>query len=329
MLNFLYEKKSVLLLVFGGHINAHIAAAQGVVQGLPHWRIYQSRVLGPFLTESIKKIFNVPFEHAYMATVFILLVIFFLALIFVVKHIWDSPIMIFAVVTAGWALNAILMQGIWLYLWDLVDLIIFTALIWAIITSRPLWVIASILMIEIFNREAAILAGLWLLSDAVFRLRESNGILSKLEFKIRYKQFFTALFLLIVGYTIIEFLRNTLLIREIGPEIFYNMKNGIEFFSVQLVNNLRVFKFSLLHPLYNLNMVFNVIILAIPIVAWRALKNHDTALNRVGFLYLILWIFTIVFGLIYETRVWLSFVPFLILVIPLLTKDFQCYLRKK
>jgi len=63
------------------------------------------------------------------------------------------------------ALNAILlMHPSWIYLWDLIDLTIFSLLVWALLFSQRVWVLALIIAVEIFNREVAlILASLLLI----------------------------------------------------------------------------------------------------------------------------------------------------------------------
>jgi len=78
-----------ILLAFGPRFHDHAAAAQGVVQGLPHWRAWQSRVLGPFFVEFLSRLTGLSYADAYPPAVFILLVVFFLVLLFVARSLWN------------------------------------------------------------------------------------------------------------------------------------------------------------------------------------------------------------------------------------------------
>ncbi len=307
-----------ILLTFGPHISQQIEAAQGIIQGYPHWRIYQSRILGPFFADVVGKLFQLPFREAYLLAVFILLTVFFFILIITAKRLWNSSIIAIIVAMAAGLFNAIFMQGDWLYLWDYIDLIIFSLLLWSILTAKPVWLISSILVVEIFNREVAIILIIWFISDAIVRFKLLDVRWPKIEFKFRRRQFFVALALLVLGYITIELLRSTTLIKEIGPEIFPNIKESGRFVNIQLLNNFQALRFTLAHPLQNLYFIFNLAIFGIPILILRIMMGNHAGARRVGFLYLMLWVSTVVFGLIYETRVWLSFVPFLVLVCPII-----------
>jgi len=70
-----------ILSAFGPRINNHIAATQGVIQGLPHWRVYQSRVLGPFFVEVMRKLTGLTFGLIYETRVWLSFVPF-LVLVF-------------------------------------------------------------------------------------------------------------------------------------------------------------------------------------------------------------------------------------------------------
>jgi len=322
-----------ILLVFGPRTNNHIAAVQGIVQGLPHWRIYQSRVLGPFFVEAMRSLTGLTFGQAYLLAMFILLLVFFLVLILTARCLWNSTIAALATAVAAMAFNSILMQGLWLYPWDYIDLTVFTLLMWAILASKSVWLIGSILAFEIFNREVVIILSIWLTIDAIFKLMPAETKWPKLKVQIHWGQFFIALGLLAIGCIVVEVLRNVLLIREIGPEIFsdVNVKESGSFFNVQLLKNLRDLCFSFTHPVHKLHIAFNILMLGIPLLALCAICHKHIGVIRVGLLYLMLWGCTVTFGIIYEMRVWVSFVPFLVLVFPavFLERSSCCFADRK
>jgi len=311
-----------VVMFYGQRIGIHIAAAQGVVDGLPHWRIYQSRVLGPYFVQLIRQLTGLSFWNSYLIATFILICLFYLILILAANDLWRSTVAMLAAAAAAFAFNIILIQGSgWLYLWDFIDLIVFTALTWAILTERPLWQIALLMIFEIFNREVVVVMGGWLLIDAIWRFAPKANKLPKMRLAIRWAQFSLALGVIGLGSLVIELLRRLLLVREIGPEIFAQKNSGT--FLTILANNAHDLSLSFTRPLDNLWLVFNVLIFGIPLLALRCFLSQKINVIRSSVLYLMLWAATAALGLIYETRVWLLFVPFFVLVVPFALSNSQ------
>jgi hypothetical protein len=223
---------------FDKKVGAHVQAAQGVVDGLPHWRIYQSRVLGPYMVQTVKGLTGWKFQKSYVFMMFAWFVMMFTVLISVAANLWKSKLIAVGIAGAAAFLNTTVMQGMWLYPWDYLDFIAFTLLIWAILTNKPLKIIAAIILVEMFNREtAAIIAG-WLALDAGFEFVLKKRQLSEPEMKAVKQQFIIGVGLTAVSLITIELLRNMLLVREIGPELFQDVKEAGPFFEIQLWSNL-------------------------------------------------------------------------------------------
>ncbi len=307
----------ILFLVFGEQqLAKHIAAAQGVVDGLPHWRIYQSRLIGPYAIEGVSRLTGWEFHQAYLAVAFALLIVFFLVVMGVARSNHGAPSAAVGAAAAAAFLNAFLMQGAWLYIWDFVDLIVFSLLIWAVVTKRSLWVVAMILGVEMLNREVVFILCGWLGLDALVTLTRDSGSRLRLKLVLRRTQLATAFAMLVLCYVTVEYLTASLLVREIGPEIYPEVVESGSYIHFKLANNLQALGDSFSTALQNLMIVFNLLIFAIPVVAGWSLFSRLEAVRRLGALHLILWGFTFTFGLMYETRVWISFVPFLVLVLP-------------
>jgi len=305
-----------IMMVFGQRFADSINATQGIIDGLPHWRMFQSRVLGPFFIRGLELLTGLQFDKAYLCAIFIFLLIFYLVLLNVAKDIWKSTVAAIATATAAYALNSILMQGQWLYPWDYIDLTIYVLVTWIVLTSRPLWLVAVVLIVEAFNREAGLVICAWLAFDAVVKFSFGPRKLPRIRIEISWKQLFVALGIALFTLTIIESLRNTLMIREIGPEIFLHKKKSDSFLHILLTENLKMFLFHRAEKLKMLTIVFDLLILSIPIFTVRGLFSKDGKVARLSLLYLILWSATMVFPFIYETRVWLFVVPYLALVFP-------------
>lgn len=299
---------------FDSQIGPQIQAAQGVVEGLPHWRIYQSRVLGPYMIRAVEGITGWSFQQSYALMMFVWLVIFFSVLIAVALALWHSPIIAIGIAGSAAFINTTLMQGLWLYPWDYLDLTLFTLITWAILSNKPLKIIALIIAVEIFNREAATVIAGWLALDALLELVLRRRVATEKQIKSAKQQLLVAVALAIISQVIIEVLRATLLVREIGPEIFSDKSAGPHF-EVQLWNNLTNLA-TALPNISNLMVVYNIIFIAIPILCIIGIRSTRRELNRISLLTLIMWALTLIFGLIYEVRVWLAFVPYLVLAAP-------------
>ena len=66
-------------------------------------------------------------------------------------------------------------------------------------------------------------------------------------------------------------------------------------------------------------LVYNLFIAAIVVICTAGMRSDTPEVRRISLFFLILWGFTVAFGVIYETRAWLPFVPYLVLVIPTLS----------
>jgi hypothetical protein len=118
----------------------------------------------------------------------------------------------------AFALNAILLMPPWICFWDLVDLTIFSLLVWALLSSQRVWVLALIIAVEIFNREVALILASLLLIEGFLR----RGVLGAQQAP---RQMILGAALPIGGLIIIEGLRHMLLIAEVGPARF-GIKSG-------------------------------------------------------------------------------------------------------
>jgi hypothetical protein len=297
---------------FDTHLASHIEAAEGVVNGLPHWRVFQSRVLGPYLVQAATWTGLSP-EAAYDALMVIWLAVFFAVMIAAATRLWNSTLAGYAAAGAAAFLNATLMQGEWLYAWDFIDLIVFAALTWAVLCEKPLGVIAGIIVLEVFNREAAIIVCGWLALDAMLTLVRRRGEGTRV--RAARRQLIVAVVLAVAGQATIETLRSVLLVREVGQEIFTEVAGPGALLGFKLgFNGYELKRWLLTQP--NLMLPYGILVGAIPVAAVWGLMSRDEAFARVSLLFLVLWIFTLLFAVVYETRVWLAFVPFLVLAAP-------------
>ena len=300
---------------FKGQIGAQVLASQGVVDGLPHWRLFQSRVLGPYSVHALARVTGWTTRQAYDVMMFVWMAVFFGVLIGVAWD-WRPSLSVVAAVGAGAAfLNAMLMQGEWLYPWDYLDLTIFTLIVWAVTRRKPLWVLVTIIAVEIVNREAATIMAGWLALDALLTLwlsRRSGH--HPLELGPARRQLAAAVVLIVASQATTAVLRTTLFVREVGPDLYPDASGPGAYLALQLIGNVNEMWVWLV-PQPNIMLPYALLVIAIPILCGVGI-SAGREVGRISALFLVLWVFTIFFGLIGETRVWLAFVPYLVLVAP-------------
>jgi hypothetical protein len=304
---------------FRGQIGAQVQASQGIVEGLPHWRIYQSRVLGPYTVHAVARVTGWPIRQAYDLMMFVWLAVFFGVLTAAAWDWWRSPVIAAAAAASAAFLNAMLMQGEWLYPWDYIDLTIFTLMVWAVTRRKPLGVLVIIIAVEIVNREAATIIAGWLALDALLALTlKSAAGVSTRDVGSAKRQLAAAVGLIILSQTASVVLRAALFVREVGPDLYPDASGPGTFLALQLVGNLSELAAWLI-PQPNVMLAYALLVIAIPILCGLGI-SAGRDIGRISVLFLVLWAFTLCFGLVGETRVWLAFVPYLVLVAPRLQR---------
>ena len=111
-----------------------------------------------------------------------------------------------------------------------------------------------------------------------------------------------------------EWLRSTLLVREVGPEIFSDAIDHNGVFIWTGTRNLGWSLETLTNPL-SLRFTWLAIVFAVPVVCLLLIRSQHPAWSRLSVLFGVLWLATFSFGVVIEPRVWLLFVPFLVLAL--------------
>ncbi len=320
---------------FGSHYEYHIITAERIVDGAPHWLVHQSRILGPYMVEILQWLTNWDFGTCYETVTFLLLVTFFFSLMLVTRQIFNSGLAVLGIAASAGFLNSFLMQGEWLYIWDYIHLTIFTLLIWAILTNRPLWTICTIMIIEIFNHDLVLVLAGWLLLDSIFRLQTQGWKLPKIIYSPKLRQSFLAIAIGVCGYFVMDAIRHALVVTEpSNTQAFALMEQwGVKFYRFGDLASALPFNLELMKDSFLFNsqatiwaerletsnlMIFNPIILGIPVISIIAIFSNNYTISRIGILHLILWGALFTTSPIYETRIWLPLVPFICLIIPIL-----------
>ena len=152
----------------GRDFQLSIDAALGVLQGTPHWRIYQNRILAPGLIKLLTYS-GLSVDSAYLVGwVGLLAVAGYLALTFLWRLYGDKGLAL-----AGFlALHLLFVfsLGRLLYIWDLSDLVVFVVFSYLVLREAPLRSFVGLFIVAIFNRESAYFIAAWMVAQPVVQL---------------------------------------------------------------------------------------------------------------------------------------------------------------
>ena len=296
----------LVLASFHFDLREEYALEDGMLTSHPHWRLFQNRILAPAIFGAIRHATGWQTSTAYKTTFILLLSLFYLTLACCLWNLIKTPRTVVFGLLAAFALNAILMHPDWIYLWDLIDLTIFSLLVWALLSSQRVWVLALIIGAEIFNREIALILAILLLIDA-FLCRDMLGA------QQAQRQMILGAALAIGGLIIIEGLRRTLLIAEVGP-VLWGGKSG-PFFNIMILRNIaELFPPHMPMRLKNMLPQYGTVLAFGVWIAYQAVRGVSTK-RRAALWFAILFAAVFVFGNAVEWRVWLVFVPYVILTL--------------
>jgi hypothetical protein len=296
-----------VVLFFHGNLSDIIQAEQGILDGYPHWRLFQSRLLGPWSEKSLNLLFGFDLLLAHVIVAVTALTICGVVMFHAGRAIGGSQ--------RGWSallalhlLFTLMMSPEWLYIWDF--FVLLAAAIFMLLTIRqaPWWSFLLLMSVAFLNHESALFIGVWMvakaLADAWAERRGpdwemlAGGALGSFG-----------------GVLLMEYLRTTLLKREIGWELFpaADPLNDYYYFHLRLLGNLSDIYKWIIHPHSTLLFVIPLPLIltlsfAVMLIVRHGMHGVPLAVYAVAQVAALL-----LFGIIGESRTLLTLVPFLCL----------------
>jgi hypothetical protein len=312
----------VVLLFGNDSLKMIFQAEQGVLDGYPHWRLVQSRVLGPWLEKFLNLLFgfNLSLAHAIIAIA--MLTLCGVVMFYAGSAIGGRP-RGWSALVAFYLLCTLMMARPWLYIWDYFVLLAAAIFMLLVIRHAPWWLFLLLMSVAFFNHDSALFIGVWMvakaLTDVWVERRRPNwgmlggGVLGSLG-----------------GILLIEYLRRSLLKGETGwGPIETPPPTTLEpyYFFLRLTDNfLWMMHPRLDGPGYERPLESNLLFL-IPLPLVLALVFAVILVVRHGMKAAPLTIYALtqvaallLFAIIQETRAFLQLVPFLCLGGMLATK---------
>jgi len=302
---------------FEGNLKLNIDATFGVLNGEPNLRIFQNRILGPYLFKFIMQVSGSGTFMSFLLTIFLLSFLMYFLLLLCSYDITKSLSFASGVIFAAATLSTIFMQGKWIYLWDFIDFIIVTLIIWSWVSKKSILFISFIALIGFFNRELTLIILAWMLFLAVINLTIYKEGLTNDDFARYKKMFFFSISLLVFGVFLIELLRTHLLINSVGSELYKDIIDANASYQFKLLENVNRFWGTIENLLvlkFTKFQIYNFFILFSFLIFLYGVKVKTKSISELSVLALMMLTATILFGNIYESRVWISFTPLVITI---------------
>lgn len=304
----------VLFLLHLHHKNlaGYSGMARGVVLGTPPWRAYQNRLLGPWMVWGATQAFGHSYEAWFLVLTGLLWAGANLALYWLAGRMTGNQLLAVGAVLVSVLMTLVLEgpQGAILYLWDPIDVLLFTALAYGLFTKKGLGFFLLLFFVELFNREAAIFIALWLIIDA-FRLIREGGR-SRLSLT-QPRQLVVGLVLVMIGIAWTKFIRDTLFKYSSEAGVAQDTKHMEMGNHWMLLNNMRSFEHLFHHPA-PIDLVSFMICPALIAFLWWHRRDYNELFVKVLLLLVLMTLSVLLFAVSTELRTWLDLAPLLIML---------------
>jgi hypothetical protein len=287
----------------------------GVTTGRPVWKMWQSRVLGPYLIEALT--FG---SLDYVKAHFLFQIITVAIAAFLCWRLGrkyggtdQSALLALAVFVMCFAL---LLRPPWLYSWDFIDMIVFIVFIDLVLSGMSLRWFIGLFAIAIWNRESAVFIALWLILDPLVRFFYQR------QYKLPppvldWRRMLAGAMCIAIGFLTVELLNRNLLVEA---------KMSADSYPIVLPQNVARLKHSLTH----FDRYFPI---AVPVFLATVTALGACVVHRDPQRYLALYLVELsfmasifVFGALIETRVYLALIPFVVMAVVLLSRP--CSIEK-
>lgn len=292
----LIEIRTVNLIHFQ-HLGYLAHYTQTVVQFHAQWDYIQNRLLGPFAVLLLSKVMRTSFLAAYGMTSYLLIFAINFSTFSLAQKLTNNALKSIKITAYGALAFLLLQDPIWLYITDYFDILLFTFFAYAIFGRKKTLFFISLYLIAIFNRESALFIMLWLAIDAFGKK------------KVNVNKLILAIMLGLAGVVW------TVYIRHVYPHNISTATGNV----FTLPGNAISFWKSVTSPTESLEFLS---FLAFPAIIWY-LKNCWQAMSdlayKVSLLIGVMLVSILLMGVVTETRVFFSIIPFL-LFSPYVTK---------
>lgn len=306
----------LIAFVFGEQYSQCVAAAHGVVEGRPHWRIYQNRVLGPYVIDALAHVFP-SWLSAHVAYTIIALAVAGVLAYRVGARLGGKRAGVAALLTFHLAF-ALLLSRPWLYAWDLGDAIVFLVFVDFVLAGRKWPAFAALALIGVLNHEIASFVAGWIILDALVRWwrARAEGV------RIAWQPIVAGLGTFVASLALVEGVRSALLVEPIGPKIFRDAPAEIgSSFYFTLGKNVEILGNMLTHFDYALPLIVPCFVIAALATAVWLGAREPIRFGALAIVFVGVIASLLVFGILVETRIYIVVIPLVVLGVAYALRD--------
>jgi len=272
---------------------------QSLLNGDPGTKVWQSRILGPYLVLTATKITGLPFAKCHW--IFAVGMLFFSNLIpfLIFRRLIENIHAVYALVLLNAAGLVAVHPFNVLFDFDLIDFNTMFLFAYAVFFGMPLWGFILLFIVELLNREAAQLMALWLIIDGLVSFGLGGKRLNILKAGI-------GVALLASGIAWTQFIRSYL-IRVENHERDSNVTHLSLGEAVMLKKN---FEDLMLPSLMLYSLLIILVYLYVRFARYKFV-SWEQAL-KVGLLLMAFLTALALFAIMSETRDWYEVIPFMV-----------------
>ena len=289
-----------------------VDAAFGVLSGHPHWIVYQNRILGPWLISGIDHFtHNYAMAYALFSVAMITMAGMLAAILG--QRVGSGPgsaigFLVFQVTFV------MLLSHPWLYAWDYLSLVFLLLFIILVHGGRSWPWFVALFCVAIFNRDDALFIAIWLILDPLLAWVRSSPEQRACQ-SFPWRPITAGIACVVAGRMVILQLRQSLLVEEIGPKLWGHVEGYGVNYHLKIYTNLRQLDAILTNPDFSMAFLVPAFIgLVAAAAVWLAVKNPGRWL-ALALVHLGMLAATFCFGEMMETRVYLVFIPLLVLAV--------------
>lgn len=292
----------MIVTIIGSAYGDSVAAAQGIVERTPHWLVYQSRVLGPWMVELLSGPVG-SFQAAHVLYTIGLYFLAGLAMLVTTYRLYGAKAAWFAFL-AFHLLCLILINSRWHYVWDGGELLSFTLFCYFVLTDKNWRWMTGLFCVSILNRESGFFIAAWMIIHPVL-----VAILDRA--RPRRPMLLAGLGCLVGGMALVQGLRAVLLKREIGPDLFGMPEMAGRSFHPHVQDNISYLAGAFLQPTLEFNILIVVLLLAPLVLTGVLARRFGRRHLTLGLAHSLIVLSLPIVGVLAETRVLFDLVPFM------------------
>jgi hypothetical protein len=291
-----------------------VEASLSVTNGYPIWKLFQSRVLGPYTI----KILSFASSDAYMAAhitfhIVAVAIAGFLCWRLGRKYGGNDQSALLAL-TVFISCFALIIAPPWLYSWDLIDIIVFLFFIDLVLSRASLVWFLSLFAVAIWNRDSANFIALWLIVDPIIRYLNARWQKLTPIIPFDWRRVIAGLVCIATGIILAESLKRNLMIEQIGPKIFPNEPISADNrYNIVFGFNMQLLKQSLTEFDHHFWFIVPALYVLVATLGLRFTLRDPQRYVSLYVVLLALLMSLVTFALFFEMRVYLILIPFIVI----------------